>query len=372
MMMSHNIGLMLCLVPSFRPLRIAPVCKVLGLLLMLLAVGFPAAMAAPADSALWTEFKKRFVTPEGRVVDTGNEGISHSEGQGYAMLLSHAYGDRETFESVWQWTQANLQVRQDPLLAWSWKPSPQGGGGVADQNNATDGDLLVAWALLRAADTWENPSWRQASQRIVQEVRTSLLRPSSVGVLLLPGREGFEKPEGTVVNLSYYLIPAFQDFESIDPSPEWRRLIRSGLGLIRQARFSRAALPPDWLIVHGKTLKPAPSFPRLYGYNAVRIPMHLAWGGVRDGAYFDPFRKIAPPGTPIPATFDLTTGKPGKDPALPGMAAIYRLIDGKGDLAAGEMQPVYRAVEDSEPYFSVSLGLLANLAARESDRSTQQ
>lgn len=368
MMIEHIVGSIRYAASIIPGLRISLGWKVAALLLMLLMEGFSPSVAAPADSALWQEFKKKFVTPAGRVVDTGNDGVSHSEGQGYAMLLSHAHGDRKAFEAVWRWTQENLQIRKDPLLAWLWKPSLPGSGSVADQNNATDGDLLVAWALLRAADTWENPDWRQTAQRILREVRTSLVRPSSVGLLLLPGREGFEKPEGTIINLSYYLIPAFQEFEKIDPSPEWRQLIRSGLALMRQARFSQASLPPDWLLIRGKTLEPAPAFPRVYGYNAVRIPLHLVWGGVKDGRYLDTFRKIALPAAFIPATVDLVSGEPGKDRALPGMRAIYRLVSRNGDLPDGELHPVYQVVGEAEPYFSVSLGLLANLAAKESDR----
>ena len=34
-----------------------------------------------------------------------------------------------------------------------WKPSGSGGS-IADKNNATDGDLLIAWGLARAAAGW--------------------------------------------------------------------------------------------------------------------------------------------------------------------------------------------------------------------------
>src|SRR5476649_908231 len=98
----------------------------------------------------WQAYKSRFVTPAGRVVDTANKNISHSEGQGYAMLLAVAAGDRATFNLVWDWTRANLMVRDDSLLAWRWQPDER--PAVADINNATDGDLLVAWALTEAAE----------------------------------------------------------------------------------------------------------------------------------------------------------------------------------------------------------------------------
>src|SRR4051812_32573749 len=101
-----------------------------------------AAEGAPAEPLLWPIFKSRFVLPSGRVVDTGNEGVSHSEGQGYGMLFAEANNDRACFEQLWRWTKRNLQVRPDRLLSWRWRPV--GTSGVADDpNNASDGDLLV-------------------------------------------------------------------------------------------------------------------------------------------------------------------------------------------------------------------------------------
>ena len=60
-----------------------------------------AARGAPAADA-WPAFKARYMAPEGRIVDTGNGGISHSEGQGYGMLLAEAAGDRAAFDRLWR------------------------------------------------------------------------------------------------------------------------------------------------------------------------------------------------------------------------------------------------------------------------------
>jgi len=40
-------------------------------------------------------------------------GISHSEGQGYGMLLAVAADDRPTFDLLWGWTRAQLMLRND-------------------------------------------------------------------------------------------------------------------------------------------------------------------------------------------------------------------------------------------------------------------
>ena len=38
----------------------------------------------------WRDYTSRHMTPEGAVIDDANEGISHSEGQGYGMVLAVA------------------------------------------------------------------------------------------------------------------------------------------------------------------------------------------------------------------------------------------------------------------------------------------
>ena len=73
----------------------------------LLAVPYP----APDRVAEWEAFNARFVTEDGRVRDTANGGISHSEGQAYALLVTASLGLREDFDRIWDWTRTHLQVR---------------------------------------------------------------------------------------------------------------------------------------------------------------------------------------------------------------------------------------------------------------------
>ena len=94
----------------------------------------------------WQQWQRRYVS-FGRVIDAQQGGISHSEGQGYGLLLAQAHGDRQAFDEIDAWTRHHLAIRDDRLMAWKWQPGP--GNNVADWHNATDGDLFRAWALLR-------------------------------------------------------------------------------------------------------------------------------------------------------------------------------------------------------------------------------
>ncbi|SFD88677.1 MULTISPECIES: glycosyl hydrolase family 8 [unclassified Methylobacterium] len=245
------------------------------------------------NDAAWRAYRARFITDQGRVVDTANGQISHSEGQGYGMLLAVAAGDRVSFERIWGWTRANLMVRGDELLAWRWSPDKR--PAVSDMNNATDGDILIAWALTEAAEAWNEPSYRTAARRIAIEFgRKTILFRDSHGALLLPAVSGFsarERPDGPLINLSYWIFPAFPRLALVAPEYDWAALTRSGLALLRQSRFGPSNLPTEWISAK-EAPRPANGFPPLFSYNAIRIPLYLVWAGLVRPDDLAPFQAL--------------------------------------------------------------------------------
>src|SRR5260370_24045012 len=131
-------------------------------------------------------------------------GISHSEGQGIAMLAAATLKDEEAFVRLWAFTQS--MRRTDGLFSWKYVP----GQGVADLNNATDGDLYVTWALARASDSFGSPGYREEAARTATAIRKLCLVREAHGLVLLPGVQGFQSPDGTalVVNPAYWVFPA--------------------------------------------------------------------------------------------------------------------------------------------------------------------
>ena len=92
-----------------------------GTLTSLLALGLlwllpPLAQAQSLKG--WDEWKAAYMQADGRVLDTSHKSISHSEGQGFAMVLATAANDRAAFDKLWTWTQNNLgSPRNDGLFA---------------------------------------------------------------------------------------------------------------------------------------------------------------------------------------------------------------------------------------------------------------
>jgi endoglucanase len=325
-------------------------------ILFLTLVAITCACASDAD---WDLFKQGFVDPGGRVVDSGQGGISHSEGQGYAMLFAVHFDDRAAFEPLWRWTARNLQVREDALLCWRWDPNR----GVTDRNNAADGDLLVAWALARAGAKWQAPEYTAAARRILQDVRRKLLRRVAHGMVLVPGLEGFDKREGLTVNLSYWIFPAFPELARVDPAPEWEELAGTGMAMLQYSRFGRWGLPPDWLRL-GERVAPGGNPPERFGYDAVRIPLHLIWARRETDALMRPYRAYwghFDGAKVLPAFTNLGDDSVDSHGAGQGVRAIAQVVLDHPRARVERLAPLARG----ESYYSSVLLLLAKLALRE-------
>lgn len=312
----------------------------------------------------WLAYKERFVTDQGRVVDTGNAFASHSEGQGYAMLLAVAANDRAVFDRVWNWTRANLMVRDDQLVAWRWEPLRR--PAISDMNNASDGDILVAWSLTEAAELWGDVGYKVAARRIAVELaRKAVLFKTRFGALLLPAVSGFHaenRADGPVVNLSYYVFPAFSRLDAVAPEVDWAGLTQTGLDLLDATRSTPQSLPADWLALEGWRVRPADGFAPQFAYDAVRVPLYLAWAGIGEREHYAPFIAWAARSQGAPAIVDVASGRDAGAFAGSGAAAIGALIACVSDNAT--LPADFTAGRASEDYYPATLHMLALVAAQ--------
>ncbi len=279
------------------------------LLVTLVTMVFPlAATAASITQADWNSYKAAFLDPTGRIIDTGNNNISHSEGQGYGMWLAVLADRQADFELIWSFTRTELLVRDDGLAAWKW--DPQANPHISDINNATDGDILIAYALALAAKQWAKPDYAEAARTIAQTVIDTSVVVRGGRTLLLPGTVGFgekDRPDGPVVNPSYFIFEAFPVLSELAPSPLWDALARDGVAQISSYAFGPRKLPADWVSVKNKP-RPADGFAPEFGYNSVRIPLYLARAGFSDVTLLDRLRAAIVIDGGNMATFDLRSG----------------------------------------------------------------
>jgi endoglucanase len=315
----------------------------------------------PSGLLAWQRYKDRFIAPSGRVVDTGNENVSHSEGQGYAMVLAVAADDNLAFERIWEWTRQHLMVRSDGLLSWRW--SPVSTPPVTDPNNASDGDILVAWALAEAGSRWAKHDYTSASRTLAMSIGKRLLFVKQGQLLLNPGATGFsvnERPDGHVVNLSYWVFPALLRLSDVAPEVPWSKLSATGLHLLSQAAFGPQKLPPDWLAFTPDGHKPAQGFATVFGNDSIRIPLYLIWAGQKDHILIKRLFSLWNQPQTF-ATIEIFTGTPLWRFGDPGYAAIKRLVEAAISTAC----PPAAVDETSagKDYYPATLALLALVAS---------
>ncbi|MBU3557108.1 glycosyl hydrolase family 5 [Polynucleobacter sp. Ross1-W9] len=305
----------------------------------------------------WEQFKDVYIA-NGRVVDKGQDGISHSEGQGMALLLAVQNNDQKTFKQIWDWTKHNLQTRDDKLFAWSWSPNV----GINDVNNASDGDLFIVWALSMAYTKWNEPSYLYEAIKISQSIRQKLLLKTNVGTVILPGAMGFEKPDGLKLNLSYWVFPAIAELSKLDPAPEWEDLRATGLWLIKEAQFGKWQLPPDWLKLEGDRLKPVDG--DQFGYDAIRIPLYLIWGQQATPSSIKPFQKFwgSFTGKPLlPAWVNVNTGEMATYNASEGFYSVAAMTLAYPDLDSSQLP----SFNPSQGYYSSMLSLFTKMTLQD-------
>lgn len=328
---------------------------------MALAFTFISVNAAPAAGSAsvilpteWTDYLDSFVTEDGRVVDTGNNGISHSESQGYGLVLSVLADDRPSFERIWSFTKTQMLVRDDGLAAWRWDPAAT--PNLTDTNNATDGDILIAYGLALAGKAWGEEGFIATATSMARTIGSSMLVEIDGMQAILPGAEGFRESSGMrgpVLNPSYWVFEALPVLGDLDPEVNWNEVTEAGIELIRRARVTRSGLPPDWLVLDSSgQVQPAPDFPVEFGYNGVRIPLYLMRAGLNP-VLLDPFRQsVDAEGL---HKIDPVTGDKLEAITEPG----YRLIGAAMEcVAEGTLVPEELRIMQATSYYAATLQLL--------------
>lgn len=283
----------------------------------------PAVAQQPMINAgAWSAYKAKFLDATGRIVDNGNGNISHSEGQGYGMLLAYLSASPADFEQIWYFTRTELLLRDDGLAVWKWDPNVK--PHVTDTNNASDGDMLIAYALALAGTAWKRKDYIVAASRMAQALLAETVAQSDGRTLLMPGAEGFsaaDRDDGPVVNPSYWIYEAIPVMAALAPSDAWKELSEDGVTLLNTMQFGPRKLPAEWVSLRREP-QPAEGFDAEFAYNAVRIPLYLVRGGVTDKALLTRLQQgMTQDG--VPATIDLTTGRPKAVLSDPG----YRIVN---------------------------------------------
>lgn len=324
------------------------------------------------QDSLWEQYKSDFISKDGRVIDFSQNQISHSEGQGYGMLISLFNNDKVTFDTIWKWTKTNLHVRKDGLSAWNWGKRANEEWGVIDYNNASDGDILIAYALAAASAKWNDDSYKTEALKILEGIKKHLAIKWGDRTFILPGYYGFFKNENIALNPSYIIPSAYKRFSEIDDKAFWDKVYNDGMFLIERCAFGKLNLPPDWVVLKGAEILINAEKGARFGYEAIRTILYLSWetkpsfpSGLSE--IFNIYEKLGY----VPLYVDLANDTISLKSAPAGFYAVYAAAakkTGRTDLSIRLLKSaIDKAAAEKNDYYSTSLLLLAKGGQRTID-----
>jgi endoglucanase len=238
----------------------------------------------------------KFVSTTGQTLDDQTK-TTTSEGQAYTMLRALYGNDKAIFDRSWKWTIDNLQVREnDKLLSWKYT-----NGKVQDKEAATDADLDIAYALIRASEKWSDPTYLEQAKTLVNDIYNHRVREYNGLSMLLPfssnSNKGFE-----IINISYFSPAYYKKFASIDSAHNWPKLVDDTYSMLDKISSSRV-LFPDWIRynIDSNTYTSAADFMQNpnadnFSYDAMRVYWRLGYDYVenRDKKAFDILSRFTP------------------------------------------------------------------------------
>jgi endoglucanase len=247
--------------------------------------------------AAWASYKQHFIQADGRVVDPAAGNITTSEGQSYALLRAVWQDDRQAFDTVLGWTQANLQLSPSgPLFAYKWgQAAGNNSWGVLDAASATDADCDIALALVFASRHCNDLKY----WKLALDVLTAVWEREVVmvqGQPYLSAGDWAPAKQKVALNPSYLAPYTMRIFATLDPYHNWLGLVDSAYRVIRGCSETTLAgvqavkLPANWCGIDRQTsqLSLAQDYPKLdtnYGYDAFRTMWRVAldyqWSGDR-------------------------------------------------------------------------------------------
>src|ERR1700722_17256180 len=199
------------------------------------AVTLPLQATARADARAFLE---RYEASSGRVVRKDQGGDTVSEGQGYAMLLAVAIGERHQFAAAWRWDRTNLQL-PDGLFAYHWSA-----GKVVNAEPAADADLDTAWALVLAGQRFNNSQYLAQGLRVAAAVLSDETTPVAGSLQLVAGPWGRSNPG--VADPSYFSVEAMGALATASGDPRWSQLAADSTALVASLTKSGRTLPANW------------------------------------------------------------------------------------------------------------------------------
>lgn len=197
----------------------------------------------------WESYKIHFITAEGQVLDPRTHKTESRE-VGYTLLRAVLSNDQETFQKVWNWTYANLALKDKLLFSSSYTNAVGGKKPVIDPNTTSDGDEFIAYALALAGKKWSVVGYQTAAQTMVQNIWQYETIPVGTHRYVVAGTWTAQLGRDKFTLNPSEMTPLFyQAFAKIDPQNDWRKLRTEMYAVLDQCSTSTPSgtfVPPNW------------------------------------------------------------------------------------------------------------------------------
>jgi len=247
---------------------------------LLLASSVHGAAAPCAPWSAWQQFKRLYLSEDGRVIDAGTaQRVTVSEGQAYALMFALIGNDPAAFESVLAWTRNNLAAGdlRRSLPAWKWGRADDGRWRVLDANSASDADLWMVYALDQGARLWHRDTYGETARALSESIlREEVALVPGLGSTLLPGPRGFVTGQTWRLNASYSPIQVLRAIARESGNRLWDQVLESSVRVILAS--APHGFASDWVTFRTQEGFGIDAATRGVGsYNAIRVYL---WAGM--------------------------------------------------------------------------------------------
>lgn len=220
--------------------------------------------------------------------DNKKHPIALSEGQGYGLVITALAGEKgyateKQFRDLFNYYHHFKISETSHLMSWKQEVKKKKWQSV-DSNNATDGDLDIAYALLKAAKVWPNSKIDYHEQAL--NILTSIKKENyneQTQVLTVGNWASTSKFYANLFRPSDVMPLYFETFFEETKDPFWQEVNKNSLDLLVElSEKNEEGLIPDFAWINNDGVKAAApkdvtaEMDGDYGYNALRIPLRLA------------------------------------------------------------------------------------------------
>lgn len=211
-----------------------------------------------------------------------------SEGQGYGMYIDvlaakNGWNRKTDFERLNNFYLAHREYISGAKTGlMSWRMVEERGKWKINQNSATDGDLFIAEALLKASEIWHNDRYENEAHALIHDILRYEYNPQT-NTLTVGNWANSKSKLYNLMRTSDVMPEFFDDFYQETKDRRWLLIKNTMLKRLNQLSHQhKSGLVPDFAWVSKNNARPvkpntvATKHDGDFSANACRVPMMLA------------------------------------------------------------------------------------------------